>query len=407
MSYMKRRSESTFFFIALSFFFVFSMSSAWGQFKIEKVGTSLGSIFEGEKGNFDLTPALRYNRAQGFVLGADATIALSATHKLDLLAHASYGFKDEFRYAAGLQKSFFEFSPLTIGARYQNIVASHDDWFISYNENSAAALFLKEDFMDYFVKKGFFAFIDQKINEKHTIRIEIEQSQLEPVEKNTNWALFGKNKNFRENPFVKKEDVTSYRLVGALDWRDNPLMPMSGWYIEGKGEITKGDFFDTKGIFLTLKRYQLMFGNHFLRFKTMIGSRSGCTPDADYYTMDLGGIGALVGYKDKEFKNGNRFFYATAHYLFNNTILGKLPLGFIPFYDQLSLGVFAETGWLDFDLADENIFSGFKNMTTAKMKSDVGFSLYLTEGLARIDFAKRTDRSRDTWRVTFRIMNRF
>ncbi len=390
------------------FFFLFTTNlMVIGQFKTEKIESSLQNLFEGEKKRVDLTPALRYNRVQGLVLGANASIALSFGQKLDLIGHVSYGLKDEMRYAAGLQKAFFEFSPLTIGVRYQNIVATQDDWIISYHENSAAALFLKEDFMDYFVKKGLIAFIDQKINEKHTIRLEVEQSRLEPIEKNTNWALFGKNKNFRDNPFVKKEDVTSYRFIAALDWRDNPLMPMSGWYFEGKTEITKGDFFDTKGVFLTLKRYQLMFGNHFLRLKTMIGSRSGCTLDANYYTMDLGGIGALVGYKDKEFKNGNRFFYATAHYLFNNTILSKLPLGFLPFYDQLSLGIFAETGWLDFDLSDENIFSGFKNMTTAKMKSDVGFSLYLTEGLARIDFAKRTDRGKDAWRVTFRVMNRF
>ncbi|NOZ60048.1 MAG: BamA/TamA family outer membrane protein [Calditrichaeota bacterium] len=406
MTYCKRNAGLTFSLI-LFFIFLATAPSAWGQFKIEKIETATQSLFEGEKGKIDVTPALRYNRVQGFVVGADATIALSSSKKIDLLGHISYGFKDEVRYIGGLQKSFFEFSPLTIGIRYQNVVASQDDWFISYNENSAAALFLKEDFMDYFVKKGLLGFIDQKIAEKHTIRLEVEQSRLEPIEKNTNWALFGKNKNFRENPLVKEEDVTSYRLVGALDWRDNPLMPMSGWYIEGKGELTKGDFFDTKGIFLTIKKYMLLFSNHSLRFKTMIGSRSGCKPDANYYTMDMGGIGALVGYKDKEFKNGNRFFYATAHYLFNNTLLGKLPLGFIPFYDQLSLGIFAESGWLDFDFADENVFSGFKSMTFADMKSDVGVSLYLTEGLARIDFAKRTDRGKDAWRVTFRIMNRF
>jgi len=46
-------------------------------------------------------------------------------------------------------------------------------------------------------------------------------------------------------------------------------------------------------------------------------------------------------------------------------------------------------------------------MTLSKLKSDVGISLYVTEGLIRIDFAKRTDRSKNNWRVTFRIMQQF
>jgi hypothetical protein len=31
----------------------------------------------------------------------------------------------------------------------------------------------------------------------------------------------------------------------------------------------------------------------------------------------------------------------------------------------------------------------------------------MTEGLLRVDFAKRTDRGRDDWRVTFRILDKF
>lgn len=402
----KRRSWLAYFSIFLVFLFLLT-GDIEAQFKIEKIATASQSLFAEEKGKLDITPIIGYNRVQGFVVGADFMVPVWKSQQLELVGNVSYGFKDEIRYAAGIQKAFFEFSPLTLGIRYQSQIASHDDWKISYYENSAAAFFLKEDFMDYFAKKGLLGFIDQKIAEKHTVRLEIEQSEIEPVEKNTDWALFGKNKHFRNNPFVQKENVTSYRLVGVMDWRDNPLMPMTGWYIEGKGELTRGDYFDTRGIFLTLKRYFLLFNNHSLHFKTMIGSRNGCNFDANYYTMDLGGVGALVGYKDGEFKNGNRLFYATAQYLFNNSLLGKLPLGFIPFYDQLSLGFFAETGWLNFDIEDESVISGFKDMALSKMKSDIGISLYLTEGLLRADFARRTDRSNDAWRITVRVMNRF
>ncbi len=144
-----------------------------------------------------------------------------------------------------------------------------------------------------------------------------------------------------------------------------------------------------------------------MKLKLMIGSRTGCDYRYDQYLMDMGGIGSLVAYKDKEFRNGNRFFYATFRYLFNESILPRLPLNFIPFYDQLTLGVFAETGWLGLTDENSNLFSDFNSMTLSELKSDVGISLYVTEGLIRFDFAKRTDLSKDAWRITFRIMHQF
>ncbi len=392
-------------FLMLFLFFV-KVPIALTQFKINKVET-IQPLFAAEKSNFNISPILRYNRVQGLVLGLDLSNNFQRLWKIELSGKFCYGFNDKSRYSIGLQKSSFETNPLTIGANYFNQVTSQDDWIISYNENSAAAFFLKEDFMDYYIKKGVLGFIDQKFREVHTIRLEIEKAKYQSISRQTNWALFGKNKNFRENPLIHEEEATAIRVIWVLDWRDNPLLPMSGWYLEGKGEQTFGDDVDTRGFFMTVKRYQTMFNNHLMKIKLLIGSRTACDYSYDQYLMDMGGIGTLVAYKDKEFQNGNRFLYMTMHYLFNGAILGRLPLNFLPFYDQLTLGIFAETGWLGFVDPNINLSSGFDDLTVNEMKSDVGLSLYITEGLFRVDVAKRTDRKDNSWRVTFRVMNKF
>ncbi|MDW7680996.1 MAG: BamA/TamA family outer membrane protein [bacterium] len=381
-------------------------SDSYAQFKINTVKTSQSLFFE-EKNALSILPRIRYNRVQGLLLGVEFSAQLRKLWELELQSDIGYGFKDKLRYRFGIQKGFFEFNPLMFGVNYFNDIASQDEWFISYHENTAAALFFKEDFMDYHIKKGFMGFVDQKVNEVHTVRLEAERFQLASISKNTNWALFGKNKHFRENPSTIEEIATALRLLWVLDWRDNPLMPMSGWYIEGKAEQTWGDSADTRGLFLTLRRYQMIGGRHLMKVKLMLGSRNGCDNRYDAYLMDMGGISTLHGFKDREFRNGNRFVYGIIRYNFSESLLRRLPLKFIPFYDQLSLAVFAEAGWLDFVDTNINVWRGFHGLRANRFKSDIGLSLYVTEGLLRIDFARRTDRSDNAWRVTFRVMKTF
>ncbi|OQX95176.1 hypothetical protein B6I21_06800, partial [candidate division KSB1 bacterium 4572_119] len=290
-------------FIYLIFNLLTPSSPIHAQFKINKIEKSQ-SFYEKEKNNIGVSPILRYNRVQGITLGIDFSSQLTKLGRLDILGKYCYGFKDQSRYLIGLQRSFFNLNFLTIGAYYQDLVTSQDDWFISYNENSAAAFFLKEDFMDYYIKKGAIGFIDQKINEVHTIRFEAESFEYGSIERNTNWSIFGKKKNFRRNSSIPEEHGIAARFLWVFDWRDNSLMPQSGWYIEGKAEQTLGDSVDTKGLFLTLKRFQTLFGSHLIKIKLIAGTRTGCASRYDQYLMDMGGIGSLVAYKDKEFTNG-------------------------------------------------------------------------------------------------------
>lgn len=385
---------------------IFISNSVYAQFKVQQLEPER-CIFDFKDREILFQPVVSYNRVQGLYLGIDALLYLKQFWKVKLLGNLGYGFEDGRRYHAGIQRSFFDSNPLTLGFSYFDQVFSLDNWYIGNIENSLAALFFKEDFMDFFSKKGMLAIVEKQLADLHTIRIEVEQSQFNSLRRKTNWALFYRQKNFRENPPIIKEKATSVRLIWILDWLDNHIAPISGWYLEGIAEQTLSSKAETQGLFLTLKRFQPTFQSQQLQMKMMVGVRKGCDQQYGQYLMDMGGIGSLVAYNDKEFKNGNRFLYATAHYLLNQAFMGRRPVRYLPFSNQYVLGIFVESGWLNYGGKNTDPFDDFGGLKITDFKTDVGFSLHLSEGLARIDFAKRTDRSDNAWRITARFMQKF
>ncbi len=352
-------------------------------------------------------PVFGYNRVQGLVAGLDVAVYCQRLWHIKVQGSVSYGSEDQMRYRLGLQRSFIKASPLTIGAYYYDQVASLDDWYIGNWENSLAALLFKADVKDFYGQQGWQFFVDQKLWQQHTIRIEFNRRHYESLDRHTNWSLFYRDRQFRDNPAVVAERTTMARLLWALDWLDTDAYPNSGWYLEGIAEYTKGEQMTTQGLFVTLKRLLPIFETQQLQMKVMIGARKGSDPWAEQYLMDLGGIGALVAYQDKEFKNGNRLLYGTAHYLFNQRFMGRRPIRYLPFSNQFVFGVFVESGWLCYGGKNSQPSDDFGRLKIKDFKTDVGLSLHLSDELARIDVAKRTDRSKDAWRITVRLMPRF
>ena len=396
--------------------------SANAQFFFDKVE---------EVGDFDFEKPIgfytnpRFNRVEGLFANVGVKIRPESVSGLQFYGDVGPGFWNDsgkrFRYTAGVRKDFFDFKRLTLGAEYFRTLASNDDWVVSEVENSLASVFLRNDHKDYFGKQGLRLYIDHKFLEVHTLRFEVARQTYDALERNIDWSIF--KGDFSENPkrldsFVAEGDETNLRVIAALDWRDNPIFPLTGWYLEGIYERTMGDF-DTDGFFLTFKRFQQTFSNHRLFIRGMVGARRGdigiksgrvAIQDIlfEQYSIDLGGIGSLRGFDGKEF-TGNRMVMLNANYLFGGDILQKVPLQGIPFFGAiwtaLSLGVFVDTGWAwTTDDLDAGLFSGFGDLD---LQTNVGVSLLALEGVLRLDLAKRTDRSDDDYRFTFRLLKTF
>jgi outer membrane protein assembly factor BamA len=406
--------------LCLSLFLLLAAPSG-AQFKIDRISNSFG--FDTPK-TFTLYTNTHFNRVEAFYLnlGLKAQPRFSQpTASWSFYADAGYGFKNEKkkrpRWTVGLQKDFQTPSRVSLGAEYFYKIDTNDRWIVSELENSLAGIFLHEDFMDFYSKKGTRAFVDYQLAQVHTLRLDASGHRYEPLRRNSNWSIFGGDKDYPLNPrpalsrpfAVQSGEEISLKLVGAFDWRDNPVFPNVGWQAEGYFERTAKDF-ETTGLFLTLKRYQPTFSDQKLLAKVMFGSRSGSF--AYQHLLTLGGLSSLRGYREKEFA-GNRLLYANVTYQVGQSAFGgflrRLPLHYIPFWETLSFGFFAETGyaWIaDLNDKDAGLFD-LGNFDWRDLRSDVGFSLLVTEGLLRVDFAKRNDRGYDDWRVTFRILDKF
>jgi len=414
--------------------FLFLAPPAPAQFKIERVPNDFGYDIPKK---FTLYTSTHFNRVEALYLNLGVKFKPRPEAKTGLASgfmlygDAGYGFKNEKkkrpRWTAGLQKDFQLPGRLTLGAEYFNEVETNDRWIVSEFENSLAGIFHHEDFMDFYGRKGGRGFLDYQLADVHTLRAEVSSHRYEKLRRNSNWSLFGGGKIYPANPRpfqsqgfdVVEGDELSIKLTSAFDWRDNPVFPNVGWLAEGYFERTGPDFpsvigsrkvGETNGLFLIFKRYQPTLSDQKLVAKLMLGSRSGSF--AYQHLLTLGGLSSLRAYREKEFA-GNRLLFANVNYVIGQSAFGgllrKLPLRYLPLWETISLGVFAETGyaWLA-DPRDPDLgLLDLGNFSLNDLRSDVGFSLLMTEGLLRIDFAKRTDRGHDDWRVTFRILDKF
>lgn len=387
---------------------------AEAQFKFEKIKPNFG--FEPVK-QITYYSRSRFNRIEGVYLNFGAKVMPRRFHGVTVFADGGYGFKNDagrrWRYRLELRKNFQLPNQFTLGLRYFDEVFSNDNWLISETENSLAAIFGHNDFMDFHGRKGGMVYADYKFKQVHTLRLEVARYEYEvmSVKPNTEWSLFARGKDYPANPHFAPAfaffpgSETTVRAMAALDFRDNPIFPLIGWYVEGILEQTFDDF-ETSGLFLTLKRFQPTWGSQRLKAKALFGTRSGSF--AYQHMMTLGGLGSLRGFPHKQFV-GNRLLFATLQYQFGGDILQRVPLDFIPFWEALSLGVFVDTGlaWLA-DPADAGAgLFDFGDFSLSDFKTDFGLSLIFTEGLLRLDLARRTDIGDPAWELYFRLLDKF
>lgn len=389
----------------------FTFSAARAQFAYEKIKEESNPDFE-RVVEFYGTP--RYNRVEGLFLNFGVELRPRILPSWLFYGDAGGGFWNEphkqFRYTVGARKDFFDLNRLSFGAEVYKQVASEDDWVVGDVENSLAALFFREDLKDYYGIQGFKFYVDHHFKGLHTLRFEAGRHSYDALKRNIDWSVF--RGDFDRNPkrsdsVIAEGDEIGLRFITAFDWRDNPVFPLSGWYLEAIYEHTLEDF-DTDGVFLTIKRYQQTFGNQRMYIRAMIGTRHGSL--FEQHRIDLGGIGSLRGFDDKEF-SGNRLVMLNANYLFGGELLQKIPLQKIPVFGTLwaalSLGIFVDTGWAWATDPADGLVDGFGQLSLDNLQTDVGFSVLAFEGVARLDVAKRTDRSDDDFRVTFRLLEKF
>ena len=354
---------------------------------------------EDDESDAHVDARLAYNKVDGFFLGlmVPKTLHHHFLPKITFHGFGGYGFSnDRWQYHVEADKWFFEDNIFEIGVEVHDFTDSDDNWIIESEENSLAAFFIHEDFRDYFYRRGFGAHAGQTIDNFLKLKVKYLADDYLMTENNTNWALFGGNKDYSENfgflgaganiwPGMMRSVTASGEMkLFEGDFTMSASSEYAGYELGGDFEFMR-HIFEAKGYFL--------LGRHEgLDFRLRLGTSQDDLPPQKLFT--LGGISTLRGFGHKEFYGKHMALLNVEYRLFSKRKPSRLW-----FLKLFQLGLFTDIGSTDPDI--------FNDFDTDYYKSDVGFSLMDDSGKTRLDIARRTDTSEKPWVVTFRINHAF
>jgi cytoskeletal protein CcmA (bactofilin family) len=373
-------------------------------------------------GHKDQSLLLRYNRVQGLFLGWAIPKNIGGKYNIfSIHGFAGYGIKEsKWSYQIGIDRWIFDQRDyrFEIGAQAYDQTDTRDSWMISPLENSLAAFFLHRDFQDFYRRYGYEIHASQNLSIFFKGTLAFRDDKYKSTKKNTDYALFGRDRKFKENPLINEGNMRSIYAELYLDTRDNKENPRRGWYGKLSGETSNtglnSDFSFNQYIF-ELRRYQRLGDHERLDLRFMIGTGEGEFPFQKGY--ELGGLSTLRGFEFKQFRAPVTTEGPVAQG-FDRMLLGNVEYNISPrlfntgflFFDDIRYIVFFDFGnaWYNSDVSNQNNWSdGFSHLRWNDMNSDFGIALTSWDGKARLSIAKRLDTGFDPIVVTYRISKPF
>lgn len=345
-----------------------------------------------------------YNRVDGLYLGGSLPRKYRGFANIGMFGFGGYGFKAKrWQYQGGAEFYIGREFCTALGAEAHDFTDTEDGWIIPRDENTAAALFIKEDFQDYYRRKGFSIFGSQSFGDDFKLTAGYRRDDLLTLENRAVWSLFGGKKKFRQNPTIDEGRLVSYFAEFGWDGRDHERSPRRGWFMNVMAEVSRPSFesdFDYDRVIVDVRRYiPIGYGKN-LDVRLRAGSSSGVLPAQFFF--DLGGISTLQGHRYKEL-TGNRMLLGSLEYRMN---AGRSRLHDIPILSEFNLILFVDSGMI-WKVDEGAGLARFENFDWNRLKTDIGVAITDNDGRVRLNFAKRTDRGNDDLVVTFRLNRAF
>lgn len=325
----------------------------------------------------------RYNRVEGLVLlgGINYSDGMRELPDIDIKVGYAFSLK-KWDYDLGLRQEFGDDWATYFGGNIYRGASTPDEWLFTSSENSISSLFFKEDFHDFYFRKGIKGYVGQKLAGNVFIQLGYTSQSNEVLTKNTNSAIFGGKKIFRENYSIVGDDsyilesingnLRMMELTIGWDNRLDKSWPTSGQYAELKWESAgNGEIADFGGD----HSYDIIKAAAYSSLQLTRKQHLGLWARGGYSDQQLplnqwfflGGVGSLRGYDYKEFA-GNRYILANIDYYFD-------------FSDDFTASLFADVGRAGF---------GEQEYNDNKFKTDIGIGLIVNDAI-RIDIAQRLD----------------
>lgn len=281
----------------------------------------------------------RYNRVHGAYLG------LGIIHDLDTALEVrggiGYGIADKRWYGwLGATTFFDNLRQYSFGASAYRRLARRDiNSAIGQSSITLLSLFFKNDYADYYYADGFelaaeagygqLRFVRQDVFVRPTIfRVFFRNENHNPAMVNTQFAIFGKGSEFRQNPAAIPGVLRSFG--GAINWNASTLRRIAGNGIRIEAEVSEPSVFPTD---FTFKQVQAIA---YLRTTTLPlwrldvratgGWSEGNVPPQRFFSLEssasaTAGEGVLRGLGVKEFY-GDRFVAVSFEHNFGEVIPG-------------------------------------------------------------------------------------
>jgi hypothetical protein len=338
----------------------------------------------------------RYNRVEGLFLGLNSPKQYHWDgHHLNVFGSGGYGFAEHrWRYGGGIANQFADGNRIfEIGAEGHSLTDTKDQWIAIDEENNLSALLLRSDYHDYYGREGLSLWSALYLRSGNTdaqVRVAYLNDRYRSLDRNADWALFGDDRVFRENPAI--DDGTMRSILASVDAhhvRQKKYMT-TGWSAVASAEFagkTFGGNFGFNRYILDLRRYQPISDYDNLNLRVRAASATGDVPTQKGF--ELGGISTMPAYAFKEF-SGNRMLLMNAEYVVNGKLFDDsgVPSWLLR---NINLILFYDAGYTGTEPSDNQAIAGFGDMTTRAVKSDWGVGAGTRDGKIRLGFAWRTD----------------
>jgi outer membrane protein assembly factor BamA len=378
-----------------------------------------------------------YNRVDGLTLGLkfpQNNWWNERRKHFAVLGKIGYAFvRDHIQYRIGLERWVGHDLRFAIGGQVHDLTDTEDRWIISDTENSLAAALIRQDFRDYYRRRGFGLYATQNIGRHVQFKAEYSEDDIYNLPQLAKWSLFGGKKKFMANPAALPYDfslITGSKTMElnpvmtygvTIDTRDHQQDPRRGWLIQAnleQGQMGKKSFYDYSRAIVDVRRYQPLGWGENLSIRLRAGSATGLL--LPMYWFDLGGLSTLRGYRFKSM-TGDRMVLANLEYRVNTFGSDWFLL------DDFDLVLFMDSGtaWFNQEnarsvyehwpvaenaqqpLQDQSLEDGFDSLRWKKLKTNIGLGLASRDGDFRIDFAKPTSHNGKDIVVTFRLQRSF
>ncbi|MEZ4697136.1 MAG: BamA/TamA family outer membrane protein [Rhodothermales bacterium] len=333
-----------------------------------------------ETGIYRNTPAIRYTRVDGLVLGIrKLPLAWDSWERGTIYGHVGYATaskRPQFEVGAEARPIEQNKSQLgfKLGGSYRRATATEDLWKTGWFENSLAAGLFNYDFFDYYETEGFTGYGMLRLTPMLQVTGGFRSEKYRTLDRETTWSLFG-GSHFTANPGVVEGLMNTALVVvegGAVS--DYEWLPR-GFAFRAEGEIGQGvgGDFDFNRAVAEGRAYLPAGRDGTLALRLRGGVGQGTIPAQKLFT--IGGIGSVRGYSQNAFA-GRRMLVGSAEYSVRQDWL----------WDDFVIGAFVDGGWLSTPSS--------KSFRMSDVFPSAGLSLGLMDQSLRLELAWPLDEDR-------------